>query len=264
MKKWMTAILVIGLVVGFSTLLASSVNAKNTTKGKPINTPNLMTTVIVDYMRPDHAGPPDGGGGGGDPDHALGLGHFEVFGIWPGPHPMIEFFIDLTGFPTGSEEAFFNALESWDMRTSANLFAEYTLGPIVLDFGDGISTISMANLGGGGVLAATFITWIDDNTNGQPDPGEERTEMDIVHNFKVKWNTPDISDPRGKWFDLEGVAAHEIGHALGMDHTGDLHPEDAFQAMFSSVASGIASEDLRSLEEDGDVLGVLFLYPDAP
>ena len=51
MKKWMTAILVVGFVVAFSTLLASSVNAKNTTKGKPINSPNLKTTVIVDYAR---------------------------------------------------------------------------------------------------------------------------------------------------------------------------------------------------------------------
>ena len=85
--------------------------------------------------------------------------------------------------------------------------------------------------------------------------------MDIVHNSTVKWGT-DTFQPKGRWFDAQGVAAHEVGHAFGMDHTGKFHEEDFVQTMFASVSSKDTS--LRTLEPNGDVLGIRFLYGPVP
>jgi hypothetical protein len=73
---------------------------------------------------------------------------------------------------------------------------------------------------------------------------------DLVFNgVDVEWST-EKNTPNGKE-DVQGVAAHEIGHSIGLDH-----PRYIASTMFFSGGS----EELRTLEAD-DQAGGCFLYP---
>lgn len=68
------------------------------------------------------------------------------------------------------------------------------------------------------------------------------------------WVTEGADDPFSDAVDVQAVAAHEIGHAIGLDH-----PRHRFATMFFSMFPG-QSEAQRTLEED-DKRAVCFLYP---
>ena len=123
---------------------------------------------------------------------------------------------------------------------------------VTVEFGDGDSTYTMRNLGGGGVLAATFISWDDINDDSLINNAEPFIEMDVIHNFTVKWDI-DKFNPRGKWFDVQNVATHEIGHVFGLGHPGNAHEADKIQTMFASAPSKETSK--RDLEA-GDISGI--------
>lgn len=239
-------------------------------RGRRLN-PN--TTVIVDFVEgepshkgKEHGGPFGSGGGGGGaagPDHSAG--HYELIGGWWADmddsnavvDPKLTFYVDLRGFPEGSDLAIGSAFLAWEDVTEGMLIEQLVDEDVVVEFGDGVNTYSMRNLGGGGVLAATFITWNDSDGNGDVDAGEEFLEMDIVHNSIVNWAIAE-TNPKGRWWDVQNVAAHEIGHAFGLDHPGSSHQEDLAQTMFASAPSKETGK--RSLEWDGDVPGIQDAY----
>lgn len=240
-------------------------------RGRPLNP---ATTVIIDYVQAEqshngkeHGGPfGSGGGGGGDvagPDHSDG--HFELIGgYWSDMKgsttevdPLLVFHVDLRGFPDGSDLAIGDAFLAWEEVTAGTLIDHLEPEDVVVEFGDGVNTYSMRNLGGGGVLASTFITWDDVNNNGDVDFGEEVLEMDIVHNSTINWAIAE-TNPKGRWWDVGDVATHEIGHAFGMAHSGSSHTEDLRQTMFASAPAKETSK--RSLEWGGDVPGIQLMY----
>ena len=228
---------------------------------------NPQTTVIIDYTDarfggPNYPGPRGNGEGDGDVvEHDAG--HYELIGgVWadigPGTDvdPKLAFVIDLSGFPAGSGDAILAGFAAWEVETGGDLFDEAgsTFENTVVAFGDGINTYSMRNLGGR-VLAATFITWNDANGDGEINDGENFLEMDVVFNFTVSWATDVTSaDAKGKWFDVESVAAHEDGHVFGMAHSGNAHDEDAEQTMFATVRPKETKK--QDLEANGDIPGI--------
>ncbi len=249
--------------------LGISAQAKNPiVRGKPINP---KTTVIIDYIdsfnhhRTGHGGGggpggPPGGGGGDSPDDTHKDGHFELIGgIWVDADnsgvvdPALAFIVDIRGFSTGSSDAIVNAFNAWENETEGVLFSTLAFEDVAVVINNGVNTYSMRNLGGGGVLAATFITWHDANNNDDIDPEEIFLEMDVIHNSIVKWGTDGFT-PKGKWWDVESVAVHEIGHVYGLAHPGNAHAEDEAQTMFASAPP--KKTDKRSLESDGDVKGI--------
>ena len=68
----------------------------------------------------------------------------------------------------------------------------------------------------------------------------------------VAWDT--TGNPGPNEFDVEGVAVHELGHFVGLAHSGDFN-----STMFPSVDSGAASLEPRTLEPDDEV-SVIRLY----
>jgi hypothetical protein len=83
----------------------------------------------------------------------------------------------------------------------------------------------------GGVIRATEIVF-----NGQD----------------ITWTTDAAQAASGLKSDIQGVAAHEIGHSLGLEHTRHIEA-----TMFFS--SGLSAE-LRTLADD-DQRGICYLYP---
>ncbi len=248
-----------------------SAQAKNPiVRGKPINP---KTTVIIDYIdsfnhhKPDHGGGPGGPPGGEDPppdppppDDTHKDGHFELIGgVWGDASagvvdPALTFIVDLRGFPSnGSKKAIENAFDAWENVTAGVLFSTLAFEDVAVAIDNGVNSYTMRNLGGGGVLAATFITWNDANNNDDIDPGEIFLEMDVIHNSIVKWGTDGFT-PKGKWWDVESVAVHEIGHVYGLAHPGNAHAEDEAQTMFASARP--KKTDKRSLELNGDIPGI--------
>ena len=103
-------------------------------------------------------------------------------------------------------------------------------------------------------MASTFITWDEANDDGKINNGESFLEMDVVHNFTVKWDTDESTDPKGKYWDVQNVATHENGHVFGLAHPGDAHDEDKVQTMFASASPKETSK--RTLEANGDIPGI--------
>jgi hypothetical protein len=95
---------------------------------------------------------------------------------------------------------------------------------------------------GTGVLAATFLTSND---------AGELLDVDIVFSGNVPFSTSGASDP-GR-YDLQSVATHEVGHLLGLEHTGLSR---ATMAPFTDRAD----VHQRSVARD-DATGATVLYP---
>jgi len=76
-------------------------------------------------------------------------------------------------------------------------------------------------------------------------------DADIAFNPRAQFSTS--TPPLANHFDLQSVATHEFGHALGLDHSGIAHA-----VMFPAGDTGESQQ--RALSSD-DVIAVSFLYP---
>ena len=76
-------------------------------------------------------------------------------------------------------------------------------------------------------------------------------DADIAFNPNVHFSTS--TPPLANYVDLQSVATHEFGHALGLDHSGVAHA-----VMFPAGDTGESQQ--RTLSTD-DLIGMSFLYP---
>lgn len=102
-------------------------------------------------------------------------------------------------------------------------------------------TISLADLGAGNTLASTRVEW----------QGSNMLRFSMTFNNRYVWNTT----PASGQFDIQAITAHELGHALGLNHPGAA--ECAEETMWASAAA--AETKKRSLEA-GDKNGIVSLY----
>lgn len=110
------------------------------------------------------------------------------------------------------------------------------------------------------VLAQTSFL-VDDVTG-------ELLESDIFFNSAVQWSTAEGGDPL-RW-DLESIAAHEIGHFSGLGHSaiGETEVGSNGRRMLSSgavmfpIALNPGNTSLRALQPD-DIAGISDIYPAA-
>jgi len=136
-----------------------------------------------------------------------------------------------------------SAFASWDAVACANVALTYG-GQKANDPQSGIHITFRQNGWDPSVADALAYSVSETQSNGTI------TSNDIVFNaYDVSWSTS-VPAAAGK-SDIQAVVAHEIGHALGLDHARE------FEATMFFSGGGT---DARTLEPD-DTRGLCFLYP---
>lgn len=138
------------------------------------------------------------------------------------------------------------AFASWEVVTSSTIAFGFqgTTGARERSARDGVNLVTLGAQEslGSGVLAATFLT---------SDAAGKLVDVDIVFGRGIAFSTSVSADPGS--YDLEAIATHEVGHFLGLEHSGLSR---ATMVPFSD--RGDAHQ--RTPESD-DRIGASVLYP---
>ena len=183
------------------------------------------------------------------------LNGFELTGAsWPASATSYRINPNFLGTAVGSTQDQIEALQcgavAWRQQGQSNINLSYigTTSANTIDDNDNIQAVFYDSTPeSGGTLATTWTTFTLFNNN--------LVHFDMIfhgaNDFgSIDWNA--VGDSLPFQTDLQGVAAHEFGHAIGIDHTPILAA-----TMFASYATG--DESIRTLHPD-DVAATQFLY----
>ncbi len=169
---------------------------------------------------------------------------FSSMGVkWAGTSPQVSYQVN-PSWVAGADTAVQAAAQTW---TNAGASFSYVYGgttTVTSPSYDGINEIMSGNLGAG-VLASTYTWW-----NG----ANNLCEFDMVFNTYYPWSTTGaVGD-----YDVQSIATHELGHALGLrDLYGDIGtPNDMAKIMY-----GYGSTAIKRTLDPGDVAGIQWTYP---
>ncbi|TMQ70876.1 MAG: matrixin family metalloprotease [Candidatus Eisenbacteria bacterium] len=129
------------------------------------------------------------------------------------------------------------ALASWTNVSPASYALGYA-GTTTAGFvTDGVNTVQWANGNGctGGCLAITALVLSQ---------GQVITESDISFNDSAIWNA------NGADYDVEAIAAHELGHSLGIHHTEITKQRDRptmYASYFGTAGRTLEGDDVAAL-----------------
>ena len=129
------------------------------------------------------------------------------------------------------------ASQSWNTGGSRFAFSLNSSSP---------HSVLLGDLGATGPLASTRVEYYQSS--------QQLVKFTLTFNNKYGWT---ITGEAGK-FDVQAIATHELGHALGLNHPADTTCND--ETMWASAAAGETKK--RSLEA-GDKAGVVSLYGSA-
>lgn len=136
--------------------------------------------------------------------------------------------------PTAWSPVLQTAAQSWTNAGSKFAFSLNASSPHLVALGD---------LGAGGPLASTRVEYYQSS--------QQLVKFSMTFNTRYTWST---TGEAGK-FDVQGVATHELGHALGLTHPSAAACSE--ETMWASAGTGETKK--RSLEA-GDKDGVTSLY----
>ncbi len=180
---------------------------------------------------------PGRGGGGREPDAELILNAATVScSAYMGPKwasPATTYSVG-ANLPSTWSPVLQSAAQSWNGAGSRFAF---TLNP------SSPHTIALGDLGSGPTLASTRVEYYQTT--------RELVRFTMTFNNRYTWTT---TGEAGK-MDVQSIATHELGHALGLDHPGDSSCLE--QTMWATAGAGETKK--RSLEL-GDKTGVATLY----
>ncbi len=157
-------------------------------------------------------------------------------------------FVDASaGSASTQVDAIRAAADEW--RTTGQGNFAYTYGgetSVATIAADGVNTVYYSHTDGNGPLAVCYWWSL----------GGITTNFDIVFFDRMPgWDFIWARTPTASQFDMQGVACHELGHALGLDHSAV-----SGATMYATVSAG--SMATRSVHTD-DCAGMQFLYGNA-
>jgi len=142
------------------------------------------------------------------------------------------------------------AISEWEKEEYGgfDIFGDYSTDTSVGFTGDGLNTIYFGNYATIGLIAVCRVSGI---YRGPPS-NRQITEFDVMFDTDFTWDDATV-DPA--LMDLQNIATHELGHAVGL---GDLYnSECSTQTMYGYSGYGdIQKRDLAS----GDIVGLTLLY----
>lgn len=161
--------------------------------------------------------------------------------------PSVTYYVDESGITSMEDDAdtsaVYQAFAAWSTQSCSN-FNFVDGGLRASDPGTSANFIRFAHSGSGwpvpGAIAYT----------ARLSSGGTITSADIfVNDFSLQWSTS--GDLQA--FDLQSVITHELGHALGLNHSADPRTTMYFAGQRGNTF-------FRSLSED-DIKGLCYLYP---
>ena len=189
------------------------------------------------------------GGGGGE------VTCFTTFGNGISWKVTEQYLLDTTnvnGMLDGFVESTIDtAMETWDAEVTFDIFGTRAVGVgdgPDYDTPDGRNEISFGDIAAPGAIAQT-VTWY---IGRGPPSGSSIVEYDIIFD-DGDFDFGDAYANSAKW-DLEGIAAHELGHGLGLRHPDSSCTKETMYA-FASVGE-FSKRDLFT----GDIAGVKAVY----
>lgn len=225
---------------------------------KPI-TPKVLEAVFIHYEHPGKGKPPPTPEEPKVYDYYILLGPKWDLSKYPTGVPYV---INPTGAPLGAEQEVKAAFNAWDSATTAKLFTDNPQIDNASWWGklDGKNNASWQVIaGGGGIIAGTWIWYLDNDDSGTMSPGDEILETDIVFNASQKWGI-DLDGEGTAYkltnqYDVRDIATHEAGHVVGL---GDLYQNKYSEITMYGYSS--KSETKKISLAVGDVNGTMALY----